>query len=200
MWNRLERISAPVTETVTSTQVKAQCRIDHSTDDDLITRLISAARDCIDGPNGIGIAMVSQQWRLSLDYMPGHIWIPMGPVMSIDTLTYLDDGGVRRTLDSDEYTWRKELFGAWIKPVYNGTWPTVRSDFDSVQVTFTAGFPGTSDSPVTLENVPASLIHAQLMLIGHWYENRETSVIGEVPAELQQGFDHLANRFRVGRF
>ena len=76
----------------------------------------------------------------------------------------------------------------------------MRSDFDSVQVTFTAGFPGTGDSPVTLENVPASLIHAQLMLIGHWYENRETSVIGEVPAELQQGFDHLANRFRVGRF
>jgi uncharacterized phiE125 gp8 family phage protein len=200
MWNRLERVSAPVTEVITTAEAKAHCRVDHTDDDDLISRLIRAARECIDGPHGIGIAMVAQQWTLSLDGMPPCIWIPMGPVLSIDSITYLDDGGSRQMLASDGYSWRKELFGARIKPPYNGTWPTVRCDYDSVQVTFTAGYPGTNDSPASLDEVPEALRQAMLMLIGHWYANRETTIIGEIPAELQFSFQNLTERFRVGRF
>ena len=199
MWDRIELVTGPATEAFTAAEVKAQCRIDHTDDDTLIARLIKAARGCIDGPHGIGIAMVSQQWRMSLDAMPPRIWIPMGPVLSIDSLTYLDDAGERQTLAAESYARRKELFGARIKPAFNGTWPTVRCDYDSVQVTFTAGFEGTGDSPVSLDNVPDALRHAMLMLIAHWYENRETSVIGVVPVLLQHAFDSLTERYRVGR-
>ena len=199
MWNRLERVTAPATEAITLAEAKAQCRIDDSDSDTLIGRLIEVARDKIDGPYGAGIALVSQQWRMSLDCMPSRIFVPMGPVMSIDTLTYLDDGGTRQTLSAESYTWRKEFMGAWIKPVYNGTWPTVRRDYDSVQVTFTAGFPGTSDSPVSLENIPATLKHAMLLLVGHYYENREAFLAGDA-VELPLGFNDILNGFRVGRF
>lgn len=199
MWDRIERVSGPVVEALALTDAKAQCNVQHADDDEFIERLIRAARGCIDGPQGIGIAMVAQQWRMSLDAMPPRIWIPMGPVLSIEGLTYLDDAGDRQTLDAECYTWRKELFGARIKPVFNGAWPVVRCDYDSVQVTFTAGFEGTGDSPPSLDNVPEALRHAMAMLVGHWYENRQTSVIGVVPATLQHAFDGLTERYRVGR-
>jgi hypothetical protein len=48
--------------------------------------------------------------------------------------------------------------------------------------------------------VPSPLKTAMLMLIGHWYENRETMVLGQIPAEIQFGFADLVNRHRVGRF
>lgn len=199
MWDRLERVSAPATDPVTVAEVKSHCRIDISADDTLLDRLIEVARDAIDGPHGAGVCMVSQQWRLSIDHMPGRIWIPMGPVMSIDEITYLDDGGVRQTLSSDAYTWREERFGARVKPVYNGTWPTVRHDYDSVQVKFTAGFPGTADSPPTYANIPATLKHAMFLLIGHYYEHREAVYAGHA-IEMPHGYEMLINKFRVGRF
>ena len=39
-----------------------------------------------------------------------------------------------------------------------------------------------------------------LMLIRHWDANRETVVVGQMPAEMPLGFTNLVNRYRVGRF
>jgi hypothetical protein len=76
----------------------------------------------------------------------------------------------------------------------------VRRRFDAVQVTFTAGFPGTEAAPQDFTRIPAPLRTAMLMLIGHWNEHRETVVVGQIPAAVQFGFDELVNRYRVGRF
>jgi uncharacterized phiE125 gp8 family phage protein len=198
MWNALERTSAPVTEIVTTAEAKAQCRIDHSDDDTLINRLIKVAREKLEGPNGIGICFVSQGWRLSLDRFPREIRVPMGPVLSIDSITYVDEGGQTQTLDANLYQWRKERFGARIAPAYDQTWPIARCVYDAVQVNFTAGFPGTEDSPANLTNVPETLKHAMLLLVGHYYENREAVLAGEMP-EMPYGFENIVNQYLVGR-
>jgi uncharacterized phiE125 gp8 family phage protein len=200
MWDRIERLSQPAVEPLSLADVKGHGHIDAADEDSFYSRAIRAARQVIEGPNGAGLVLVASQWRLSFDGMPAEIWIPMGPVLSIDAVAYRDEAGVARTLDPARYQWRKGQFEARIKPAYGLTWPTVRDQYDAVQVTFTAGFPGTEETPPKLSAIEEPLNIAMLMLIQHWNANRETVVIGEIPAEIQLGFNRLLNGYRVGRF
>jgi uncharacterized phiE125 gp8 family phage protein len=200
MWDRIERLSAPAAEALTLAEVKAHCRIDHDAEDALLARAIKAARDTVEGPDGAGLALIAAQWQMRLDRLMGEIWIPMGPVLSIDAVRYLDEAGVMQTVQPAGYQWRKGRFEARIKPAYGLSWPIVRERYDAAHITFTAGFPGTDQIPPDLSAIPEPLRIAMLMLIGHWYEQRETVVIGEVPAEIQHGFKELLGRYRVGRF
>jgi uncharacterized phiE125 gp8 family phage protein len=199
MWNRIERVTQPAAEAITRTEAKSHLRVDHTDDDTLIDRLIKAARQAVEGPDGAGVVLMASQWTLKLDHLHGSIWIPTGPVLSIDSIVYVDDGGASQTLPGSDYQWRKGRYEARIAPAYNLSWPTVRRQYDAVTVTFTAGFDGTGDSPPSVDLVPEGLRQAMLLLIGHWYANRETVVIGQIPATLQFAFDHLVNAHRVGR-
>jgi uncharacterized phiE125 gp8 family phage protein len=154
----------------------------------------------VEGPDGAGLALVASQWQLRFDCLAGEIWIPMGPVLSIDSVAYLDDAGVLQIVPSADYQWRKGRFEARIKPAYGLTWPTVRHRYDAARVTFTAGFPGTELETPNVAMIPEALRTAMLMMISHWNEHRETVVLGEVPSEVQHGFRDLVNRYRVGRF
>lgn len=198
MWDRLELVTGPSQEPVTLAEAKAQCRIDTDDYDTILNRLISVARSKIEGRDGIGVFLMAQTWKLSLDKMPTEIWIPCGPVLSIDSITYVDEGGDSQTLAASGYQWRKELFGARIKPPYSGTFPTVRQQYDSVQVQFTAGFPGTEDSPPTTDNIPAALKHAVLMLVEHYFDHRDT-IVPEAMKDLPYGVDSILEQYRVGR-
>jgi uncharacterized phiE125 gp8 family phage protein len=200
MWDRIERLSQPAVEPLSLADVKGHGHIDAGDEDGFYSRAIRAARQLIEGPNGAGLALVASQWRLRLDAMPAEIWIPMGPVIAIDTVAYRDHAGVLQTLDPAAYQWRQGQFEARIKPAHGLSWPAVRSQYDAVQVTFIAGFPGTDAEPPDLTAIEEPLLIAMLMLIQHWNFNRETVVIGQIPAEIQFGFNSLVNRYRVGRF
>ena len=200
MWNRIERLSAPAAEALTLDEVKAHCRVDGTDQDAFLISAIKAARQLMEGPDGAGLALVASSWRMSFDAMPSEIWIPMGPVISIDEIAYVDEGGDDQTVEPDGFQWRRGSYEARIKPAYGLTWPSVRRQYNAVQVTFTAGFPGTDDNPIKLDMVPEPLRKAMLMVISHWNENRETAVLGQAPAEIQFGFNDLVNRYRVGRF
>ena len=115
-------------------------------------------------------------------------------------MAYVDEAGALQTLEAERYQWRKGSFEARIRPAYGLSWPTVRRVFDAIRVTFTAGYAATDADPPSVDLVPSSLKTAMLMLISHWYEHRETVVIGQVQAEVEFGFNALVNRHRVGRF
>jgi uncharacterized phiE125 gp8 family phage protein len=199
MWDRIERLSQPAVEALTLDDVKRHGRIDSADENAWLLSAIKAARQAIEGPTGAGVAIVAAQWRLPLDRFPAEIWIPMGPVISIDAIFYRDAAGVLQMLAPARYQWRKGTFEARIKPAPGDTWPSTREQYDAVQVTFTAGFPGTESNPPDLTGIDEPLKVAMLMLIRHWDANRETVVVGEMPAEMPLGFTNLINRYRVGR-
>jgi uncharacterized phiE125 gp8 family phage protein len=199
MWDRIERLTAPAVEPLSLGEVKEACRIDGPDQDGFLTRAIRAARDLIEGPDGAGLVLVASHWRMRLDGLAGELWIPMGPVITIDSVQYLDDAGALQTVAPADYQWRTGRFEARIKPAYGLSWPTVRCQYDAVRVTFTAGFAGTEQEPPSLAMIPEPLRIAMLMLIGHWHEHRETVVVGQLPSEIQFGFKDLINRYRVGR-
>jgi uncharacterized phiE125 gp8 family phage protein len=200
MWDRIERVSLPAAEPLTLADVKLHGHIDTADENTWLLSAIKAARQAIEGREGAGLAIVAAQWRLSLDVFPAEIWIPMGPVISIVSISYRDAAGALQTLPPARYQWRKGFIEARIKPAPGDAWPSTRAQYDAVQVTFTAGFPGTETDPPELAGIDEPLKVAMKMLIQHWHANRETVVVGEIPAEMPLGFTNLINRYRVGRF
>lgn len=171
-WTRLRRVTAP-SPIMTLAQAKAHLNVFHTDDDDLITSLIEAATAAIDGPSGIGIALGSQSWRMSLDAFPnGVIRIPLNPVTAITSITYGSE-----TLDADEYGIDLDQTPAVIYPIL-GSWPYAEAKPGLIKVTFTAG----DASP------PRDLIQAVKLMIGHWFRNKEAASdkpLREVPLAVE---------------
>lgn len=176
-WTNLSRVAAPAKPLIEVEAAIAHCRANDS-EDELITSLIEAATAFIDGPNGIGVALVTASWRMSLDALPSTFTIPLNPVQSVDAITYRDPDGEVQTLDPSTYyvdVDQRPAVVAFIKPR-----PAILRAPGAVKVEFTAGYGDDSS------DVPADLRHAALLLISHWYENREAALpfagqFGEAP-------------------
>lgn len=169
MTTRLVRLTDPAAEPVTLEQAKAHLRVDVDTDDDLISAMISAARDHVE--QYCHRVFARSTWAVSLDYFPpggDAIEIPESTA-SVDAITYYDGSGDAQSYgltDLQVDTVRNE-----IRPVAGGAWPWG----SRVKIEVTAG-PNTGASPPVL---PApSVVAAIKLVLGDLYENREGGAIG----------------------
>ena len=174
----LVRTVAPAAEPVSLAEAKAQCRIDSTDENDLLTALIAAARTHLE--EILWRACVTQTWRLTLLGFPicgGPLFAPRCPLQSVTSIAYLDAAGESRTLDAGDYVVDEAAEPGTIEPAYGLSWPVTRDHPAAVTVTFVAGFGDADD-------VPADLRHAMKLLIGHFNENREAVVTGTIATEL----------------
>ena len=181
----LERIAAPATTPITLVEAKAQMRVETSDDDTLITRLIAAAVAFTDGQGALGKAMITQTWRQWVGNNPNEIQLAMLPVASVTAVKYYDSDGTLQTATLADF----EVFGTstykYIKPASGKSWPVAQTRSDAIAVEYTAGYgDATTDVPDTLR-------HALLMLVAHWYENRENEIIGTISKTTPFGFEEL---------
>lgn len=194
----LRRIVAPSAEPVTLAEAKAHVRVDISTDDTLISALITAAREWCEAHTRR--AFVRQTWKLTLDRLPGSvdypeyvsfgdepIELPRPPLFNFSSITYVDSAGTTQTLSG--YRLDSESEPARLTPAYGETWPTTRDQMGAVTIIYEAGYPEGQGSPSDqTTNVPQSVKQAILLLVGHWYEHRESSTevtVVEVPQAVQ---------------
>ncbi|MBB3972776.1 head-tail connector protein [Hansschlegelia beijingensis] len=191
-WGRLKLVTAPAADPVTLAEAKKHLRVMHDDEDALISMLIKAAAAQIEGPSGIGVALVTQTWRLSLDGFPCEIEIPLTPVSAVDSVTFKDAAGA--DVAFTDFAVDLDASPTLVAPAYGATWPVPRCERGSVKVEFTAGYGAPSD-------VPADLRAAVLLIVGHLYENREAVVLSnQQPFEMPMAVDSILNRYRVGRF
>lgn len=193
-WN-LKRTVDPPDDPITSTEVKNQARVDTTADDTTITRLIKAATWNIDGDHGIGICLVEQTWELTLDRFPLVFQLPLYPVLSIESIKYIDEDGTEQTLDASVYRVDTHSNPARITLAWNQTWPSARLLANAVTVTFKAGYaPDESSSPIDYRaNIPEDLRQALIATVAHWYDNRDSATL---PPEAEA----LLDRYRVPGF
>ncbi|MFO1243110.1 MAG: head-tail connector protein [Rickettsiales bacterium] len=79
---RLERVVLPATEPLTLAEAKLYLRVDGSSEDTLITQLITAARETAEAY--LRRSLITQQWKLTYEeYFPQRTYLSMGPVTSI---------------------------------------------------------------------------------------------------------------------
>lgn len=206
----LSVVIGPSTDPVTLAEAKAHLRVAISDDDGLIAGYILAARHWVEGE--IHRPIVSRMYDYTIDYgwphRCGKHWIdlPLPPLRSVRSVSYVDASGVTQILATNQYTPMANRPRGLIVPTYDATWPDVRSQVEAITVRFVAGytdFTDTSTSPnatVTGPGIPDDIRQALLLLVGHWYENRETVVIGQAPAEVPMAVESIISGYRVAGF
>lgn len=102
--------------------------------------------------------------------------LPMAPVQSIESVTYVDKDGTTQTLDPSIYVLDDDPDQPSIRLAYGQQWPAIRYEPNAVRVRFQGGYdqPGSDPAP---NPVPRVAAQAMLLMIGEWYENRENSII-----------------------
>lgn len=203
----LTLVTAPAAEPLSLAQVKAALRVTDSNSDALIAGLIAAATSHLDGAEGIlGRALVRQSWKLTARDFPGvcgRLVLPLPPLASVTSVTYLDSVGQLQTLAAERY--QVVVNGAQpghIRPVYGDSWPAVQPATDeAVTVTFVAGYAPGSDSPIDqAAGVPMAIRQAMLQIIRHWYDNPSAVVTGTIATELPLAAERLLSAFVVRGF
>jgi uncharacterized phiE125 gp8 family phage protein len=195
---RLTLITGPATEPVTLAEAKDHCRIAIADDDGLLAGYILAARNHLEQITGRAFltqtldASFDDDWPWILDLDTRRhcrlIELMKAPVQSVSAITYVDSAGVTQTLASNQYVVDTSSTIGNVYPAYGVSWPSVRLQRAAITVRFVAGWSS---------NFPDSLRQALLLLIGHWYENREHVVIGQAPSELPMSIASLIAPYRV---
>lgn len=180
------KVITPTTaEPVTLQEAKSHLRIDFTDDDSYILGLISAARGYAEGIQKRSIGV--QTLELNLDEFPvtssrtygyfygygmgkagiygsGAIQLHSGPVQSVVSVKYTQsDGSAVTMVEGTDY-----LLNSRDQVVPVSTWPVVNLiSADAIKIQYTAGY-----------NIcPPATKQAILLMVGHFYENREAVVV-----------------------
>ncbi|SNZ21717.1 head-tail connector protein [Cohaesibacter gelatinilyticus] len=184
-------VVAPVAGLVTMDEVKAQGYIEHTDSDDLITRLIGAATSFLDGYSGqLGRCLISQTWKVEAHDWCRKIRLPF-PDVQLATVKYLDENGDTQSVSASYVEITKEHTGDIVHLLDSFSFPALKDNaIARVWVEFVAGY-GDAAS-----DVPQAIRHAALLLIAHWYENREATMVGISSQHTKLAFDSLVQPFR----
>lgn len=154
--------SGPASEPVTATEAKKQLEITGSAHDDQVSLLIEAARE--QWEHDTDSALINQTWTLTTDHLR-EFRFPKRPVDSITGVTYYDSGNSQQTLSSSLYQLDKAQNA--FRLAADQTWPATYGRWDAV--TFIVVLGGHANE----STVPKIAKQAMLLLIGHYFENRD---------------------------
>lgn len=160
----LERTLDASSEVVSLTEIKNQLRITTDADNASLRLFNASVRQTVE--DFLGQTLVTSTWEYKLDSFSSEIRLPMGPIQSIATISYIDTDGNPQTFTDFQFDKRGRL-----KPAYDFDWPDTRAQFDAVTITYIAG-------RVHAGDVPEQIKHAMLLLIGGSDVGRESVVIG----------------------
>jgi uncharacterized phiE125 gp8 family phage protein len=167
---------------------KAHLRVLDDDSDELITAFRDAAVDMIEQYAEKALVSRAFKWRGRL---AEAMEMGMGPVTAISAVTYLDADGAQQSLVAAD-TLRVAM--ADRVEVKTGMALPEMADGDGVaEITFTAGY---SDPALP---IPASLLAAAKLMLGHLYMNREAVTFGSGPVEIPFGVRQLCGPYRPVR-
>jgi uncharacterized phiE125 gp8 family phage protein len=187
----IQRTSAPATAPVSLSEAKLHLRVDGTDEDTLITALIEAAVSHLDATGVLGRAMITQSWAQWVSQAPGWVRLQVGPFQSLTSVEYYDSDNALQTATLSDFETRLDGDFVIVKPKSGYTWPAAYTRQDAIKITYVAGY---GDAAT---DVPQSIRQAILLLVGHWYENREAVTDGS-PKELPMAVNALIGVERVG--
>ncbi len=185
--------SGPVLEPITVSEAKAHLRLDGSAEDILIGSLIVTSRLHVEA--ALGLALITQGWRLTLDRWPEGrepVRFPLRPIASVTSVTVFAADGTPTLVPSEHYLLDGHALSPRLIPHGNG-WPQPGRAANGIEIEFEAG---TADAA---EDVPGPIRHAILLLVAHWYEHRDPLEIGQAAAAIPAAVSDLLKPYREVR-
>lgn len=206
-------IAAPTVEPVSLAEARQHLRLDvydspavHP-DDALVGTLISAARKwaedfigrpiavqtleaALDGFPGLDVTRICDPCRRS---QPTDEAIALPGLLSLLSITYLDEDSVQQVP-----AYQIDLFSdpPCLRPAANDSWPTVASGVaNAVRIRYLAGYTLAGDSP-DIDPIPAPVVAAIKLILGHLYEQRESTAPIEIKA-VPMGAEALLRPYRL---
>ncbi len=181
MWRSVAVTVAPAAEPLTTADAKAHLRVDHSDDDTLIAANVAAARAHVEARTGT--RLYTQTVSMKAESWDDLESLPVAPIQSITSVSYVDTGGTTITLSTDYYEAR--LFG--LEPglalKFAQSWPPMQ-DRSLLTVVAVVGYGAAGTQPV-------EAIHAIKLIVGDMYEHRETVGAGAVSLPVAATIDAL---------
>lgn len=190
-------ITPPACEPLTLDQVKLHLRVDHCEEDSLLAMLISTARQYVE--EVCGRSLLEQTWDTYLDAWPvDQIIVPRAPLRSVTEITYRGPDDSEVVWDAANYIVDSVREPACIVPAAGRCWPPAPARVISgIRIRFVAGWAAAADVPVPLKQ-------AMLLLVAHWYQNREAVTVGNngasVSTPLALAVDALLASYRLWSF
>lgn len=162
------RIITPAAiEPITLAEVRQHLRLpENEAEDNLLLSLITTARSYCE--HYTRRALSEQTQEVYLDRFPSAdpIELPYPPLQSVTEIGYKDSTGEELILPATDYLVDVDREPGQVMPVFGTNWPAFTPYPTSpIRIRFVAGY----------EDLPVSIRMAMLLLIGHWYENREAT-------------------------
>jgi hypothetical protein len=177
---RLIRVTAPSGDVVSLADLKVQLGGLDDSEDGALTAYLAATTAWIDAQTGwFGRALLPQTWELTRHsffhetregvhhgyaccrhrrHGEHDIELPFPPLISVDSVAYVDPANVSHTLDASAYEVQGVGARGLIMPTFGAFWPATTWRKDAVTIRFTCGYPP-SGSPA-VSTVPAPVKQA----------------------------------------
>lgn len=172
---------------LTDAETFAHLRVGSAPSDSaLIQRIRNAALQAIEARANVSLRRGTLSAKLT-GFRPGAF--PIGPNVDVTSVTYVGAaGGAAQTFDADNYSFSSQ--GNVQRIMFYNTPGLHAFTLEPVTINFSVGYN-------SADEIPDDMIHAALLLVGHFYENRQENTTGMMPAALQTGVDALLSPHRV---
>lgn len=185
--------AGPAVEPISLAQAKAHLRVDTDAEDALIASLITTSRLHIEA--ALDLALIDQSWTWSIDAWPRRkpLILPLRPVSAVTSIAVLDESDAAHQLSPSDYLLDGNAVPArlvWRNPAGP---PAPARPANGIEIAFVAGFGSSAD------NVPSPIRQALLLLVAHWYEQREPVAAGTGAMPIPTMISELLAPFRSRR-
>lgn len=160
MWLPAITEADPAEEPVSLASMKEYLEEDRTTRDGQIADLIGAARAHVE--DYTGTRLITQTVRLRASLWRDLEQLPIGPVQTVTSISYLDPSGAELEVVLEDVRLVAAGLEAGIFPAVGASWPVALEQPGAISIVAVVGF----------ETVPPTLIAAIKQLVAQWYDNR----------------------------
>jgi len=184
-------VTPAASEPITLQEAKDFLRVDTNDDDDLITALISAAREmCESYTRRILVTTTIDEY---FDMFPHYqnptdkdiIYLSRGPASSVTSVKYVNEIGSEQTVDPTYYV--ADVISEPARIASTAGWFATNGIINQVIVRYVVG--------TSVSDIPKPLKQGMLLIISDLYDNR-----GERVRRFPTSSEYLFNPFRIFQF
>jgi uncharacterized phiE125 gp8 family phage protein len=153
----------PGSEPVSLEEAKAQLRVLHDAEDNLIRRMITGAREYAETLTRL--SLVPTVWERILDAFPcdGEIELLYPPIRGVLEVSHLNAAGERVVIAAEAYELDAEAEPGILRPTHGTRWPWGRAGRGAIRVRYRAGYGDELVIPTGIGN--AILAHVALQFV-----------------------------------